>query len=101
MRARGRKVVERKRSWWVVETVFRDEKQYGGLSACQCVVEEWQRRHVAMSMLCFVVLQWLREGEKESLGQVKERWQLEMLRKGQKEPEPLRGRQKVTLELTA
>ncbi len=84
-----------------METVFRDEKQYAGLRGCQGFVEEAQRRHVAMSMLCFVVLEWLREGEKESLGQVKERWQLEIVRKGQEEPKPLRGRQKVTLELTA
>jgi hypothetical protein len=27
-------VIERKRSRWQVETIFRDTKQYGGLEAC-------------------------------------------------------------------
>ncbi len=39
--ARGRTVVRRKQSRWKVETVFRDEKQRGGLGACQC---GWRRR---------------------------------------------------------
>lgn len=99
--ARGRAVLPRKESRWKVETVFRDEKQSGGLGACQCRVEEAAKRHVGLSMLTFVVLQWLREGPEETVGEVKERWQLEIVRQGHPEPKPLRGKQKVTLEPTA
>ena len=99
--ARGRKVVRRKQSRWKIETVFRDEKQYGGLCACQCRVEEAMRRHVALSLLTLVVLQWLRKRAKEPVGRVKERWQLELIRQGDSVPEPLRGKQKITLEVTA
>lgn len=99
--ARARAVVRQKQSRWCVETVLRDEKQYGGLGACQCRMPQAVQRHVALSCLCFVVLQWLRQTPEETLGHVKERWQLEALRQGQPEPEPLRGPQKVTLEATA
>ncbi len=99
--ARGQKVVRRKQSRWKVETVFRDEKQYGGLCACQCRVEEAMRRHVALSLLTLVVLQWLRKRAEEPVGRVKERWQLELIRQGYPVPEPLGGKQKITLEVTA
>jgi hypothetical protein len=99
--ARGRTVVRRKQSRWKIETVFRDDKQSGGLGACQCRVEEAVKRHVGLSLLTFVVLQWLRETAEETVGEVKERWQLEIVRQGHPEPKPLRGKQKVTLKPTA
>jgi hypothetical protein len=99
--ARGRTVVHRQRSRWKVETVFRDDKQSGGLRACQCRVGEAVKRHVGLSLLTFVVLQWLRDSPEETVGQVKERWQLEIVRQGHPEPKPLRGKQKVTLKPTA
>jgi hypothetical protein len=64
-------------------------------------VEEAVKRHVGLSLLTFVVLQWLRETPEETVGEVKERWQLEIVRQGHEEPKPLRGKQKVTLKPTA
>ncbi len=64
-------------------------------------VEEAVKRHGGLAMLTFVVLPWWRETPEETVGQVKERWQLEMVRQGHEAPEPLRGKQKVTLKPTA
>lgn len=83
-------MVARKRSRWSVETVFRDTKQFGGLEACQCWTDVAMVRHVSLVFLTFVVLQMLREVPDESVGAVKERWQLEMLRQGAFPPPPLR-----------
>jgi hypothetical protein len=49
-------VVKRKMSRWSVETLFRDPKQYGGLEACQCWVDQAMVRHVGLVLLNFVVL---------------------------------------------
>jgi hypothetical protein len=73
--ARGRTVVRRQQSRWKVETVVGEDKQSGGLGACQCRVEEAVKRHVGLAMLTFVVLQWLRDSPEETGGEVKERWQ--------------------------
>jgi hypothetical protein len=73
--ARGRTVMHRQQSRWKVETVFREDKQSGGLGACQCRVEEAVKRHGGLSLLTFVVLQWLRDSPEETVGEVKERWQ--------------------------
>lgn len=85
------KLVLSKRSRWSIETVFRDTKQYGGLEACQAWVDGAMVRHVALVMLTFVVLQRLRLEPTESVGSVKTRWQLEVLRYGDSAPEPLRA----------
>lgn len=84
------KLVLRKRSRWSIETVFRDTKQYGGLEACQAWVDCAMVRHVALVLLGFVVLQRLRREPTESVGSVKTRWQLEVLRDGEVAAEPLR-----------
>ncbi len=48
-------------------------------------------RHVAFVLLTFVVLQRLRTTPAERVGEVKERWQLAVLRDGQQPPPPLRA----------
>jgi hypothetical protein len=57
-----------------VETIFRDTKQYAGLSACQCWTDAAMVRHVALVLVGFVVLQQLRLDPVESVDTVKERW---------------------------
>jgi hypothetical protein len=84
-------VVRRKRSRWNVATVFGDTKQFAGLAACQCWVEQARVRHVGLVLLAFVVLQRLRVTPQESLAAVKERWQLATLQNGQAVPAPLRA----------
>jgi hypothetical protein len=65
-------VVKRKMSRWSVETLFRDPKQYGGVEACQCRVDQAMVRHVGLVLLTFVVLQMMRRSEEESFGSIKE-----------------------------
>jgi Transposase DDE domain len=84
-------VVERKMSRWSIETLFRDTKQYAGLEACQCRVDQAMVRHVGLVLLTFVVLQMMRRSAQESVGSVKERWQLEVMRDGQLPPPPLKA----------
>ncbi len=84
-------VVQRKRSRWSIETLFRDTKQFASLAACQCWVDQAMVRHVALVLLTFVVLQMLRSSPYESVGAVKEHWQLAVLRNGEHPPEPLRA----------
>jgi len=84
-------LVQRKRSRWEVETLFRDSKQYAGLGACQCWVDQAMVRHVAFVLLAFVVLQMLRRNVQEPVASVKERWQLEVARDGQAPPAPLKA----------
>lgn len=84
-------MVRRKRARWSVETVFRDTKQLAALGACQARVDQAMVRHVALVFLTFVVLQRLRAGRQETVGGVKERWQLAALRDGQGPPPPLRA----------
>jgi hypothetical protein len=84
-------MVLRKRSRWSVETVFRDTKQFAGLEACQCWVDQAMVRHVGLVLLTFVVLQLLRTTPTESVGAVKERWQLAVLCDGEVAPPPLRA----------
>lgn len=85
------RLVGRRRSRWSIETVFRDTKQYGGLEACQCWVDQAMVRHVALVFLAFVVMQMLRLGPAETIADVKERWQLEAARGGQAPPAPLKA----------
>ena len=85
-------IVLRKRSRWSVETLFRDAKQFSGLAACQCRVNQALVRHVA-----FVVLQQLRLHPKETLGEVKDHLQLEAMTGALPVPKSLKG--KVSVEL--
>jgi len=84
------RVVQRKRSRWRIETIFRDTKQLVGLAACQCWMDQAFVRHVALVFLTFVVLQLLRRDPRDTAGAVKARWQGEVLRAGQAPPPPLR-----------
>lgn len=84
-------VIERKRSRWSVETIFRDTKQFGGLGACQCWVDQAMVRHIGLVLLTFVVLQMMRRSPEESVGRVKERWQLAVTQHGQAPPPPLKA----------
>jgi hypothetical protein len=84
-------VDKRKMSRWSIESLFRDAKQYGGLEACQCWVDQAMVRHVGLVLLTFVVLQMLRQSPDESVSTVKERWQLEVTRDGQLPPPPLKA----------
>lgn len=84
-------VVERKMSRWSIETLFRDTKQYAGLEACQCRVDQAMVRHVSLVLLAFVVLQMMRRSVEESVGSVKERWQLEVIRDGESPPRLLKA----------
>lgn len=84
-------IVKRKRSRWSIETIFRDSKQFAGLEACQCWVDAAMVRHVGLVLLTFVVLQLLRTTPAESVGVVKERWQLAVIRDGEAPPAPLRA----------
>jgi hypothetical protein len=84
-------LVQRKRSRWRIETIFRDTKQLAGLGACQCWADQALVRHVALVFLTFVVLQVLRRDPLETVGAVKARWQGEVLRDGQTSPQPLRA----------
>jgi hypothetical protein len=83
-------VVERKMSRWQVETLFRDTKQYAGLEASQCRVDQAMVRHVSLVLLAFVVLQMMRRSPEESVGSLKERWQLEVIRDGESPPRLLK-----------
>jgi hypothetical protein len=84
-------LVERKRRRWSVETLFRDSKQFAGLEACQCWVDQAMVRHVALVLVTFVVAQLLRQTVDEPVAAVKERWQLMVLRDGEAPPRPLRA----------
>jgi SRSO17 transposase len=84
-------MVHAKRSRWSVETVFRDSKQAAGLEGCQSRVDQAMVRHVALVVVTFVVLQVLRQRPDETVGEVKERWQLACLRDGQMPPAPRRA----------
>jgi hypothetical protein len=46
-------VVKRKMSRWSIETLLRDTKQYGGLEAYQCRVDQAMVRHVGLVLLTF------------------------------------------------
>jgi SRSO17 transposase len=84
-------VVMSKRSRWQIETLVRDTKQFGGLEACQCRVDQTIVRHVGLVLLTFVVLQQMRYSPTESVGAVKERWPLAVTQVGQPPPPPLRA----------
>ena len=72
-----RLAVVRKRSRWSIKTIFRDTKQLAGLEACQCWVDQAIVRHFGLALLAFTVLQMPRVDLEETVGSVKERWQLQ------------------------
>lgn len=84
-------LVQRKRSRWPVETLFRDTKQYVALEACQCWCNQAFVRHVALVLLTFVVLQCLWQHPDECVSQVKQRWQRAVFQQGERRPEPLKA----------
>ena len=71
--------------------MFRDTKQFAGLEACQCWVDQAMVRHVARVLITFVILQQLRQTHDEPVAAVKERWQLSVLCDGEVPPAPLRA----------
>lgn len=83
--------VQRKRSRWSIETIFRDTKQFAGLESCQCWVDQAMVRHVTFVLMTFVVLQMMRVKPDESVGTVKERWQLDAFRNGELPPSHLKA----------
>jgi hypothetical protein len=85
-------IVLRKRSRWNIEVLFRDAKQLNGLGACQCWVDQAMVRHVAFALWTYTVLQLLKVNPSETVGDVKERLQLQVVRTGATPPEPLRAR---------
>jgi SRSO17 transposase len=94
-------IVLRKRRRWSIETLFRDSKQFSGLTACQCRVDQALVRHVALVLIAFVVLQWLRRHPEETLGEVKDRLQREVITGGLPAPVPLKGKVAADQLLTA
>jgi hypothetical protein len=94
-------IVLRKRSRWSIETLFRDAKQFSGLAACQCRVDQALVCHVAFVLIGFVILQRLRLHPKETLGEVKDRLRREAMTGGLPAPEPLRGKVATVHLLTA
>ena len=94
-------IVLRKRSRWSIETLFRDAKQFSGLAACQCRVDQALVRHVAFVLIAFIVLQRLRLHPKETLGEVKDRLQRELITGGLPAPAALRGKAAIAQLLTA
>ena len=89
-------IVMRKRSRWSIETLFRDAKQFSGLSACQCRVDQALVRHVAFVLIAFIIFQHLRLHPKETLGEVKDRIQLKLITRGLPPPTPLRGKVSIS-----
>lgn len=94
-------LVLRKRRRWSIETAFRDTKQFSGLAACQCRVDQAMVRHVAFVLIAFLVLQRLRQHPKETLGEVKDRLQRDLITGGRPAPSPLQGKVAVAQLLTA
>jgi SRSO17 transposase len=94
-------VVARKRRRWSIETLFRDAKQYCGLTACQCILDGAQVLHIAFVLLAFLVLQMLRRDPKETLGSVKDRLQREAMLGQSSTPSFLDGKVSQSALLTA
>lgn len=61
-----------KRSRWPIEELFCDEKQLVNLSGCQSRRVEAQKAHIAMVLLAWVVLQYLRQAPSQTAGEVQE-----------------------------
>ena len=61
-----------KRSRWPVEELFREEKQLLKLGGCQSPQVEAQKAHIAIVLLAWVVLQYLRQAPSQTAGEVQE-----------------------------
>lgn len=61
-----------KRSRWPIEELFRDEKQLVNLAGCQSRRVEAQKAHIALVLLAWVVLQYLRQAPSQTAGEVQE-----------------------------
>ena len=61
-----------KRSRWPVEELFREEKQLVNLAGCQSPRVEAQKAHIALVLLAWVVLQYLRQAPSQTAGEVQE-----------------------------
>ena len=94
-------IVLRKCSRWSIETLCRDARQFSGLAACQCRVDQALVRHVGFVLIAFVILQCLRLHPKETLGEVKDRLQRELITGGLPALAPLRGKAAPAQLLTA
>lgn len=94
-------IVLRKRQRWSIETLFRDTKQFSGLTACQCRVDQALVRHVAFVLIAFLVLRRLCRHPEETLGEVKDRLQREVMTGGLPAPVPLKGKVAADQLLTA
>jgi hypothetical protein len=94
-------IVLRKRHRWSIETLFRDTQQFSGLAACQCRVDQALVRHVAFVLIAFIALQWLRRHPEETLGEVKDRLQREVMTGSLAAPVPSKGKVAADQLLTA
>ena len=61
-----------KRNRWPVEELFRDDKQVVKLAGCQSPRVEAQKTHIALVLLAWVVLQFLRQAPPQTTGEVQE-----------------------------
>jgi hypothetical protein len=61
-----------KRSRWPVEELFRDEKQLVKLAGCQSPRVQAQKTHIALVLVAWVVLQYLRQASSQTTGEVQE-----------------------------
>jgi len=57
-----------KRSRWPVEELFREEKQLVKLAGCQSPRVEAQKAHIALVLVAWVVLQYLRQAPSQTAG---------------------------------
>ena len=94
-------IVLRKRRRWSIETLFRDTRQFGGLAACECGADQATVRQVAFVLIAFIVLQRMRRHPKETLGEVKDRLQRDLITGGLPAPKPLGGKVAAAQLLTA
>jgi hypothetical protein len=61
-----------KRSRWPAEELFRDDKQLVNLAGCQSPRVEAQKSHIALVLVAWVVLQYLRQAPSQTAGEVQE-----------------------------
>ena len=57
---------------WPIEPMFRDEKQLLDLGGCQSPRVEAQQTHIALVLVAWVVLQWLRQAPSQTTGEVRQ-----------------------------
>ena len=72
-----------------------------GLDLCQCRTPQSVVKHVAFVMLTYVIFHQLKLTPSETVGEVKERWQLRAIRAGHTPPKPLKAKPKKQNHNTA